>query len=131
MQVRIDEIVIRKRIRRNLGDIVPLMESMKKFGLMTPIIINKENVLIAGRRRLEAAKQLGWRTINATVVDKDDPLEKIEMEVEENVQRRNFTTDELADAYTRIDRLKNPGFFRRIWNAVTRFFRRVFRRRSS
>lgn len=131
MQVRIDEIVIRKRIRRNLGDIVPLMESMKKFGLMTPIIINKENELIAGRRRLEAAKQLGWRTINATVVDKDDPLEKIEMEVEENIQRRNFTTDELADAYTRIDRLKNPGFFRRIWNAVTRFFRRVFRRRSS
>jgi ParB family chromosome partitioning protein len=131
MQVRIDEIVIRKRVRRNLGDIVPLMESMKKFGLMTPIIINKDNELIAGRRRLEAAKQLGWKTISATVVDKDDPLEKIEMEVEENVQRRNFTTDELADAYTRIDRLKNPGFFRRIWNAIARFFRKLFRRRRS
>jgi ParB family chromosome partitioning protein len=70
---------------------------------------------------------LGWRTINAIVSDAAGDLAKLEMEVEENIQRRDFTPEELAEATKKIYRLKNPGFFRRLWNAVVRFFRKLFR----
>lgn len=126
MQIPIDDIIIKKRIRKELGDLAPLMESLRRFGLMNPILVNKRNVLVAGRRRLEAAKTLGWKTINAVTVDARDVLTKLELELEENVQRRELSTDEIAEAYSRIRKLRNPGFFRRIWNAIVRFFSRLF-----
>ncbi len=129
MKVDINSIVIRKRIRKNLGDLNSLSESLRKHGLMNPVVINSRNELIAGHRRLEAAKKLGWSTIDVRVADGDDPADLIEMELDENTQRKNLTTDELADAYIRLDRLRNPGFFRRLWLAITTFLRRLFGRR--
>ncbi len=126
MQIRVEDILIRRRIRKDLGDLTPLMESLKKYGLMNPIVINSRNELIAGHRRLESARRLGWKTINALVVEKEDELTKLEMEIEENIQRRNLTPDELSEAYTRVERLQHPGFFLRMWNAVREFFRRLF-----
>jgi ParB family chromosome partitioning protein len=126
VQIPIDDIVIKKRIRKELGDLTPLTESLRRFGLMNPILVNKRNVLIAGRRRLEAARTLGWKTINAISVDARDVLTKLELELEENVQRRELSVEEIAQAYERIHKLRNPGFFRRIWNAIVRFFSRLF-----
>ena len=61
MQVRIDDIKVRKRIRKSVGDLSSLMESMRKYGLLQPIVIDSENTLLAGYRRLEAARQLLWK----------------------------------------------------------------------
>jgi ParB family chromosome partitioning protein len=47
--------------------------------------------------------------------------------MEENIRRRDFTPGEVAGATKRIYRLKNPGFFRRLFNAVIRFFKQLFR----
>lgn len=126
MQIPIDEIVIKKRIRRDLGDVTPLVESLRRYGQMHPILVNKKNVLISGRRRLEAARILGWRSINALVIEAKDELSKLEYELEENAQRRDLTIEDVAKAEARIRRLRNPGFFRRIWNAVVAFFSRLF-----
>ncbi|MDR1862665.1 MAG: ParB/RepB/Spo0J family partition protein [Treponema sp.] len=126
MQVPIKEIKVKRRIRKDPGDIEILAESLKAFGQINPIVITPKNVLIAGQRRLEAAKALGWRTINAVIVEFPDPVSKLEYEVEENIQRRDFTPQEVAEATRRIYRLKNPGFFRRILNAIIRFFKRLF-----
>lgn len=126
MQIPIDDIIIKKRVRKELGDLTPLVESLRRFGLMHPVLVNKRNVLVSGRRRLEAAKTLGWKTINAVTVDARDTLTKLELEVEENVQRRELTSEEVARAYARIHKLRNPGFFRRIWNAIVRFLSRLF-----
>jgi ParB family chromosome partitioning protein len=90
-------------------------------------VISKKNVLIAGGRRLEAAKFLGWRTINAVIVDAPGELAKLEMEIEENIQRRDFTAGEISEAAKKIHRLKNPGFFRRILQGAIRFFKKLFR----
>jgi ParB family chromosome partitioning protein len=90
-------------------------------------VISKKNVLIAGGRRLEAAKFLGWRTINAVIVDAPGELAKLEMEIEENIQRRDFTAGEISEATKEIYRLKNPGFFRRILQGAIRLFKRLFR----
>ena len=68
MQIDIESVIFRKRVRKNLGDLKPLAESLKTYGLMNPIVINERNELIAGHRRLEAAKSLGWSTIAARVV---------------------------------------------------------------
>jgi ParB family chromosome partitioning protein len=126
MQVPIEDIVVKKRIRRDLGDIPTLAESLKRFGQLSPIIINGKNILIAGERRLEAAKYLGWRTINAVVAAAPGRLARLEMEVEENIQRRDFSPEETAEAARHIYRLRNPGFFRRILLAIAGFFKRLF-----
>ena len=110
-----------------MGDIDSLAESMKRLGQISPIVISKKNILIAGGRRLEAARQLGWRTINAIISESADALKQLELEVEENIQRHDFNTEELAEATRKIYKLKNPGFFRRIWNSILAFFKRLFR----
>ncbi|MDR0312848.1 MAG: ParB N-terminal domain-containing protein [Treponema sp.] len=127
MQVLITNIKVKKRIRKELGDISSLAESLKKYGQINPIVITKKNVLIAGERRLEAAKSLGWKTINAVVADVSGSLEKLEYEAEENFQRLAFTPEETADAVKKIQHLRNPGFFKRILNAIIDFFKRLFR----
>jgi ParB family chromosome partitioning protein len=127
MQVPIADIKVKRRIRKDLGDISALAASMKRYGLISPIVLNGANVLVAGGRRLEAARALGWRTINAVIVNIPEDLDMLEYEVEENVQRQNFNTEEAADAFKRIQCVQNPGFFRRLWQAIVRFFRRLFK----
>ncbi|MDR1250230.1 MAG: ParB N-terminal domain-containing protein [Treponema sp.] len=126
MQVPLDDILVKKRIRKDMGNIPALAESMKRYGQLSPIVLNSRNQLIAGGRRLEAARYLGWRTINAVVMDIDGALSALEYEVEENLQRQNFTPEEFTQAVRRLNKLRNPGFFRRILNAILRFFRKLF-----
>ena len=126
MQIPLDDIRVKRRIREEPEDIEDLMNSMKRYGLMNPITINSENVLIAGRRRLEAARRLGWHMISANVIEATDRVSELEMEIEENTQRSNFTDQELMKAYTRLDRLRNPNIFVRIWRAIVAFFRAIF-----
>jgi len=127
MQVPVNEIIVKKRIRRNMGDIEDLAESFKRHGQISPIVISKKNVLIAGGRRLEAAKLLGWRTINAVILENSTELSRLELEIEENTQRRDFSMDELAYASRKLYRMQHPGFFRRILNAIVRFFKWLFK----
>jgi len=126
MQIPLDDIRVKRRIREEPEDIEDLMNSMKRYGLMNPITINSENVLIAGRRRLEAARRLGWHMISANVIEATDRVSELEMEIEENTQRSNFTDQELMEAYTRLERLRNPNIFVRIWRAIVAFFRALF-----
>lgn len=128
MEMRVNDIVEEKRIRQNLGDLSELMKSMRQFGLMNPILVDEQNKLIAGGRRLEAARRMGWTTIDVKVIVHPNPVEALEMEIDENIQRKNLTPDELADACELLEKLKNPGFFRRLWNALRGFFNRLFHR---
>ena len=50
----------------------------------------------------------------------------MEIELEENIQRCDFTREELLAGYEALDRLKNPGFFRRIAEKIKNFFCRLF-----
>ena len=56
---RIDEIVFGERHRRDLGDIASLAANVAQLGLLHPIVIRPDGTLLAGERRLLAAKQLG------------------------------------------------------------------------
>jgi ParB family chromosome partitioning protein len=128
MRVRIDSIVVKKRIRREVRDLEPLMESMRRFGQLNPIIINRRNELLAGERRLTAAERLGWSSIDAVVLDREDEIEMLEVEMEENLARNDLTGEEVADGFTRLEKLKHPGLWRRIINFFRRLWRKIFGR---
>ena len=129
MEVFIHDVVLKKRIRKNPGNLTQLMESMRRHGLLNPIIIAENNELIAGHRRLEAAKRLGWHRIEAKICSNISNVDKLEIELDENIYRQDFSEEELAEGFTRLDKLKNPGFFRRIIRWIVRFFQRLFSRK--
>lgn len=91
MKVRIDEIVVGERHRKDMGDIAKLAESIRTVGLLHPIVITPDKRLIAGERRLAAAKLLGWMEIPTTVIDLRD---MVLAERAENVDRKDFTPSE-------------------------------------
>lgn len=126
MQINIDEIKVKGRIRKNTGNLEPLKDSLKRYGLLNPITLNANKELIAGERRLEAAKQLGWTTINAEILDTSNKITQLEIELEENNQRLPFTDEELYEGYSKLQKLKNPGFWKRLWQAIVNFFKRIF-----
>jgi hypothetical protein len=89
----ISAIKVGKRHRKDLGDLAALAESLEAVGLLHAVVIDSHDRLIAGRRRLAAAKLLGWRTVPVRVVD----LEQIALgEFVENACRKDFTPSEIA-----------------------------------
>ena len=103
------------------------MDSLRRYGLLNPITLNSKYELIAGERRLEAAKAIGWTSINANIIDNITKLGQLEMELEENNQRKEFTDEELLEGYKRLARLRNPSPLRRLWDAIKEFFVWLFK----
>lgn len=122
MLVNINDIKVKRRVRKDLGDLESLKTSLRTYGLLNPITLNSRYELIAGERRLEAAKQLGWSTINAQVLEVADKVSQLEIELEENIQRHDFTDEELMAGYTLLEKYRNPGFFRKLFNRIASFF---------
>jgi ParB/RepB/Spo0J family partition protein len=98
--------VTRRREREELGDIDELAISIAKFGLLQPIIVDDNNELIAGYRRLTAHQQNGTGTILAIRQrDIDEALAK-ELELEENFRRKDMTTYERVRGLAELHRLR-------------------------
>ena len=125
MIVPIEKIKIKKRVRQDLGQLENLKESLRTYGLLNPITLNSKYELIAGERRLQAAKQLGWTNIQANIVDNLTDIEQLEMELEENNQRKEFTDDELLEGYKRLERLKHQDLFYRIYLWFKKLFEKI------
>jgi ParB/RepB/Spo0J family partition protein len=89
----LDDIIISIRHRRDIGDITSLARSIADVGLLQPIAIRPDGVLIAGERRLAACKALGWSDIPVNVV----PLAEIARgELAENTERKDFLPSEIV-----------------------------------
>lgn len=88
------EIVVEDRQRQDYGDIDDLAESLSKFGLIQPIVINHDRRLIAGGRRFAAATKLGWATIDVVYKETLSEADLYEMELEENVRRKDLSWQE-------------------------------------
>ena len=127
-EIPINRIRIRKRVRKDLGNLTPLMQSLKKYGQLNPLILNRKYELIAGHRRLECAKKLGWKSLKAVVTTGGTKQEMLELELEENVQRKDLTSDELSQGYSQLRKMQNPGLLGRASQCIFGFFRRVFRK---
>lgn len=55
--------------RHNDDAVEYVAESIKEFGFKVPIVVDKDNVIIAGHTRLKAAKELGLKTVPCIVAD--------------------------------------------------------------
>ncbi|MBQ7619274.1 MAG: ParB N-terminal domain-containing protein [Treponema sp.] len=127
MLVNISDIKVKRRVRKDLGNLEDLKDSLRRYGLLNPITLNSKYQLVAGERRLEAAKAIGWTSINANIIDNLTPLSQLEMELEENNQRKEFTDEELMEGYKRLAALRNPSPVRRVWNVIRDFFVWLFK----
>jgi len=86
------------------SDMEDLVESVKKHGILQPLIVTKtasSYQLIAGERRLEAARILGLKAVPA-IVRSAQNLEKLEIALIENLQRQDLNPIEEAAAYQRL-----------------------------
>ncbi len=99
MRLKISDISVPPRIRQEEGDTGSLNESIEKHGLLHPILVDEQYNLIAGYRRLQVCRKLGWTHIEAIVVETGgDRLKKLEIELQENLGRRDLTDGDL-EAY--------------------------------
>ena len=59
------------------------------------------------------------------VVSGLDEVRRLEMELEENIHRKDFTPEEVLEGWKKLDRLRHPPLSRRIGLAVRAFFGRL------
>lgn len=125
MKLRISEIKLRSRIRMDPGDLTDLMNSMRKHGLIHPVLVDSEHRLVAGYRRLCAGRKLGWENIDVRIVDVKSKKERLILEIEENRSRRNFSPEDMERARRLLDRSERIGFLSAFWSAIMDFFERI------
>lgn len=85
------------RHRTELGDLKPLVDSIAHLGLLQPITITPDGLLICGRRRLEAVRRLGWQTVRVWVrAGISDELTRLVAEHDENATHKPLAPMEAA-----------------------------------
>lgn len=95
MQLAITDIHVRARHRRELGDLSDLKASMTTLGLLHPIVVTDGHRLIAGARRLRAARELGWPSVPVRIIKTlDDAVSLLRAERDENTCRKDFLPSE-------------------------------------
>lgn len=88
----------------NINAIDDLVESIREHGIVQPLIVTqaKEGYqLIAGERRLRAAKKLGLTKVPA-IVRRASEQQKLELAIVENVQRSDLNPIERALSYKKL-----------------------------
>ncbi|MFA6347944.1 MAG: ParB/RepB/Spo0J family partition protein [Candidatus Paceibacterota bacterium] len=89
-----------------------LAESIKKYGVLQPIIVTRlekktemgvvtEYQIIAGERRFRASKIVGLKQIPVIIKERNDQ-EKLEIALIENVQRKNLNPIDKAEALNQL-----------------------------
>ena len=106
MKVKLSEITLGERARKEYGDVDGLGESMKRLGQIQPIVIDEDNTIRAGGRRYTAAILVGWEEIDCVYMKDLNPLERKEVELEENIARKSFDWQEEVALKKEINELK-------------------------
>lgn len=102
--------VPRRRMRTEFDEeaMRTLAASLQEHTQLQPVVVRADGdryTLIAGERRLRAAKLLGWTSIDAKVHSADE-ADAYVIELVENVQREALSPAEEADAYLDLMQLK-------------------------
>lgn len=102
MKIDIGKIVIPQKRKRAFSEerSGEIAESIKELGLLQPIVITKDNVLISGLHRLRACEMLGWQDIECTVKEYS-ALDSELAEIDENLMRNDLTVLERSESLKR------------------------------
>lgn len=116
----LESITVGKRHRTDLGDIPALAESIRSEGLLQPITITPDGVLVCGRRRLEALRLLGHRSTNVWVRSNlSDRLGQLLAEQNDNALHKPLSLIEAESLYRELKVVLAEDAARR--QAATRF----------
>jgi hypothetical protein len=87
------------------------VESFKAVGMLNPVSITLDNVLVAGEGRLMAAQKLGWEKIlcRRLLFPSTDKVRLLKAELDENVMRKQFTPAEKVKLTQQILEAINAG----------------------
>ncbi len=105
--MKIDEIIVKDRIRKDTGGMMELINDIKANGLINPVTINTDHVLLAGYRRLTACKALGMEDIPVHMVSTESEEQDLKVEISENEIRKEFTMTERLDYARRLQRIES------------------------
>lgn len=95
-----------RRHREDYGDLDALIESIARDGLLQPITITPDGMLICGARRLAAIRQLGWKTVNVWVRSGiSTTLGLLLAEQDDNLLHKPLTRTEEATLYAELKAL--------------------------
>ena len=86
--------------RQVMGDLSELMASIAEKGILEPLIVRQRGdrfQIVAGERRYQAAVQVGLKELPAVIREADDN-EVLEVALVENLQRKDLTAFEEAEA---------------------------------
>lgn len=111
--------------RQHMGDLSELMASIAEKGIIEPIIVRQRGSrchIIAGERRYQAAVQVGLSEVPVIIREADD-AETIEIALVENLQRKDLTPFEEAEALS--------GLVNRFGHTHEQLARRLGRSRTS
>lgn len=111
--VQVSEIICEARAREDLGDLEELKTSIREKGVIQPISLDSNMRLLAGGRRYTACVELGIPTIPAIIRNDVSEIDAKEIELIENIHRKDFTWQERARLTAEIDALfrkKDPNW---------------------
>jgi ParB family chromosome partitioning protein len=110
----VSSIRVGQRHRRDLGDLDALVASIGRDGLLQPITITPDGLLVCGARRLAAVRRLGWQTVNVWVRSAiSGRLAHLLAEQDDNVLHKEFTPLEAEALYREIKLLLTEDASRR------------------
>jgi ParB family chromosome partitioning protein len=92
--------------RQAMGDLAELIASVTEKGIIEPLVVRQRGAryqIIAGERRYHAAVQVGLREVPVIVREVDD-AEVMELALVENLQRKDLTAFEEAEALHQLAR---------------------------
>jgi ParB/RepB/Spo0J family partition protein len=93
-----------RRQRKDLGDLSGLKASILALGILNPIVVESDRdnpgqyLLIAGERRFRSAQELDLATVPIRTIESLTPDERIRIELEENIKRKQLDWQEEAKA---------------------------------
>jgi len=108
--VKIDELVeCEYNVRTELGDLTPLINSIREVGLLQPLIVRPSKKykgkyeVVVGKRRYHALKALGYKEVPVIIRELTD-REALMLSLSENIQRGSLTREEEGRAILRLKR---------------------------
>lgn len=106
MLIDIEKVKIGDRIRKDMGDLKELSDDIAKNGLINPPVVTPDFELIAGERRLEAMKKLGYKQVEVRIMKVEDAEHKLNLEINENENRKDFNKSERIEYARQLERIE-------------------------
>lgn len=115
-----------KIIEKNVGEIIPyennprrneeavdrVAASIKEFGFKVPIIVDSENVVVAGHTRLKAAEKLGLKTVPVIMADdlNEEQIKAFRLADNKTSEFAEWDFEKLNEELAEIERINMAEF---------------------